>query len=53
MRRITAALLSGGLLLFGVACDDNDKGGAQNQKIDEDDTRVGPGDGKNEFGPGR
>lgn len=53
MRRLIAPLMAGALLVLGVACDDNEKGGAQNPKIDEDDTRVGPGDGKNEFGPGR
>jgi hypothetical protein len=53
MRRVIAALMAGSLLLLGVACDDNEEGGAQNEKIDEDDTRVGPGDGKDEVGPGR
>ncbi len=48
-----AALMAGTLLVFGVACDDNEKGGAKSEKIDEDDTRVGPGDGNNEVGPGR
>ena len=42
MRRIVPPLMAGALLVFGVACDDNEKGGAQNEKIDEDDTRVGP-----------
>jgi hypothetical protein len=53
MRRVIAALMAGSLLILGVACDDNEKGGAQNEKIDEDDTRVGPGDGQDEVGPGR
>jgi hypothetical protein len=45
--------MAGSLLLLGVACDDNEKGGAQSEKTDEDDTRVGPGDGQDEVGPGR
>ncbi len=53
MRRIIPPLMAGALLVFGAACDDNEKGGAQNEKIDEDDTRVGPGDGQVEVGPGR
>lgn len=53
MRKFIAPMLAGALMLFGVACDDNEKSGAQNEKIDEDDTRVGPGDGNDEFGPGR
>jgi hypothetical protein len=53
MRRLIAPLMAGALLILGAACDDNGKGGAQNHKIDEDDTRVGPGDGKDEVGPGR
>ena len=53
MRRIIPPLMAGALLVFGAACDDNEKGGAQSEKIDEDDTRVGPGDGQDEVGPGR
>jgi hypothetical protein len=53
MRKVIATLMAGSLLLLGVACDDNEKGGAQSEKTDEDDTRVGPGDGQNEVGPGR
>ena len=52
MRKVIATLMAGSLLLLlGVACDDNEKGGAQNEKMDEDDTRVGPGDGQDEVGP--
>ena len=50
MRRLMAALLAGSMMLAGVACDDNNQDG---QGIDEDDTRVGPGDGEDEVGPGR
>lgn len=51
MRKLLAALLTTSMLVFGgVACDDND---AQSDKIDEDDTNFGPGDGKDEVGPGR
>lgn len=47
-----AALLAGSMMVAGgVACDDNESSGKQG--IDEDDTRVGPGDGKDETGPGR
>lgn len=50
MRKLIAALLTSSVLIFGgVACDDNNA----RDKIDEDDTRLGPGDGKDEFGPGR
>ncbi len=50
MRKVIAALLTSSVLVFGgVACDDN----AASDKIDEDDTNFGPGDGKNEVGPGR
>ncbi len=51
MRKLMAALLAGSMLLVGgAACDDNT---TSKGKIDEDDTRPGPGDGKNEYGPGR
>jgi hypothetical protein len=51
MRKILAALLTSSILVFGgVACDDNNAAG---NKIDEDDTNFGPGDGKDEFGPAR
>ena len=44
-------MLTGSLLVFtGAACDDNTNDGAG---IDEDDNRVGPGDGNDETGPGR
>jgi len=50
MRKLIAAMLAGSILVFGgVACDDNDT----QDKIDEDDTNLGPGDGKDEVGPGR
>ena len=53
MRKVLAALAAGSMLLVGgVACDDNDSAG-QGGKIDEDDSRLGPGDGEDEFGPGR
>ena len=50
MKRLMAALLAGAMVFGGVACDDNN---ADGQGIDEDDTRVGPGDGEDEVGPGR
>ncbi len=51
MRKLVAALMAGSILVFGgVACDD---GETNADKIDEDDNRLGPGDGNNEVGPGR
>ncbi len=50
MRKMLAAMLAGSILVFGVACDDNSNAG---DKIDEDDTNLGPGDGEDEVGPGR
>jgi len=51
MRKLLAALLVGSMAIAGgVACDDASE---DPNKIDEDDGRVGPGDGKNETGPGR
>lgn len=51
MRKFLAALLAGSMLVFtGAACDDNNNA---SDKIDEDDTNFGPGDGKDEVGPGR
>jgi len=51
MRKLVAALLASSVLVFGgVACDDNNAAG---DKIDEDDTNLGPGDGVDEVGPGR
>ncbi|MGH8999900.1 MAG: hypothetical protein ACRDY7_10985 [Acidimicrobiia bacterium] len=51
MRRVMAGLFAGTMLVAGgAACDDNESNG---QGIDEDDSRVGPGDGEDEFGPGR
>lgn len=51
MRKMLAAVLAGSMLLVGgVACDDNK---AQDGSIDEDDSRLGPGDGEDEVGPGR
>ena len=51
MRKLMAALLASSILVFGgVACDD---GNTNADKIDEDDGRLGPGDGNDEVGPGR
>ena len=51
MRKMLAAVLAGSMLLVGgVACDDNE---SQGGSIDEDDSQFGPGDGEDEFGPGR
>ena len=51
MRKMLAAVVAGSMLLVGgVACDDNK---AQDGSIDEDDSRLGPGDGEDEVGPGR
>lgn len=51
MRKLMAALVASSILVFGgVACDDANTNA---DKIDEDDNRLGPGDGKNEVGPGR
>lgn len=50
MRKLLTTLLATSVLVFGgVACDDNSKA----DKIDEDDTNLGPGDGNDEVGPGR
>ena len=50
MRKFIATALASVVLVFGgVACDDN----AASDKIDEDDTNLGPGDGNDEVGPGR
>jgi hypothetical protein len=50
-RRLLPAVLTAAALAFGgVACDDNTP---QADKIDEDDTNFGPGDGNDEVGPGR
>lgn len=55
MRKLMAAVLAGSMLLVGgVACDDNNDGTTSDKGIiDQDDTNVGPGDGKDETGPGR
>ncbi len=54
MRKAIAALLTGSVLVFsGIACDDNENKDGQGGVVDEDDTNVGPGDGKDEVGPGR
>lgn len=51
MRKLIAAFMASAILIFGgVACDDNNNA---SDKIDEDDTNFGPGDGKDEVGPGR
>ena len=50
MRKKIATFLASSMLVLGaVACDDN----SQADKIDEDDTNLGPGDGNDEVGPGR
>ncbi len=50
MRKLIAAFMASAILVFGgVACDDNNA----SDKIDEDDTNLGPGDGKDEVGPFR
>ncbi len=50
LRKLVATLLASSVLIFGgVACDDNNA----SDKIDEDDTNLGPGDGKDEVGPFR
>lgn len=50
VRKLLSTLLATSVLVFGgVACDDN----AKSDKIDEDDTNLGPGDGNDEVGPGR
>jgi hypothetical protein len=52
LRRLLAATtLAGSMMFLGVACDDNAP--EQVEKIDEDDTQPGPGDGSDEIGPGR
>lgn len=48
MRQVVATLLASAILVFG-ACDDN----RASDKVDEDDTNLGPGDGNDEVGPGR
>ena len=51
VRRALALLLTGSLAVFGVgACDDAPEDPTE---IDEDDDRLGPGDGNDETGPGR
>lgn len=50
MRKLLAALFAATLIVAGAGCDDND---SKKTGIDQDDTRVGPGDGKDETGPGR
>ncbi len=50
MRKLIATFMASVILIFGgVACDDN----TASDKIDEDDTNFGPGDGKDEIGPAR
>lgn len=50
MRKVLTALMVASLGLVGIACDDAPD---DRTKIDEDDRRVGPGDGVDEPGPGR
>ena len=50
MRKLLAAVVAGSVLVSGgIACDENSSA----DKIDEDDTNLGPGDGNDEVGPGR
>ena len=50
MRKLIATFMTSVILVVGgVACDDN----SASDKIDEDDTNFGPGDGKDEVGTGR
>lgn len=52
MRKWIAGLVASFMLIFGgIACDDRSP--QETQKMDEDDTRPGPGDGGDETGPGR
>lgn len=54
MRRIVPPLMAGARLTLGAAaCDGTNKDAARTGAIDEDDTKVGPGDGHDEVGPGR
>jgi hypothetical protein len=54
IRKIIVAAFAGSMLFGGIACDDNNDGNkADKGIIDQDDTNVGPGDGKDEKGPGR
>lgn len=57
MRRKLAVLgIALPIMLLGIACDDAPKGSCNNDhstKVDEDDCKIGPGDGVNEPGPGR
>ena len=50
MKKVIAALFAGAMLLTGVACDDAP---SDPTKVDEDDRRIGPGDGVDEVGPFR
>ena len=51
MKRTASLLMIGCLMVFGgVACDDAPDDRSQ---VDEDDRRLGPGDGVDETGPGR
>ena len=51
MRRVFGLLMIGAIAVFGgAACDDASEDPTQ---IDEDDSRLGPGDGNDETGPGR
>lgn len=49
-RRLLATLMAGAMIFGGVACDDNS---SEDSSIDEDDPKLGPGDGEDEAGPGR
>ena len=49
-RRLAAAFVATALALGAGACDD---AAEDPTEIDEDDDRLGPGDGNDETGPGR
>lgn len=52
MRKVAAAFIAAVMVIAGGAgCDDNNS--TPKTGIDEDDTRLGPGDGNDETGPGR
>ena len=49
-KALSIGLLAAALAMGGAACDDAPDDRSQ---IDEDDRRLGPGDGVDETGPGR
>ena len=50
-RKLLVLLMTGSVLSGGVACDDTSP--EDQEQMDEDDARTGPGDGSDETGPGR